>query len=190
MIKAVLAAATLPCLGAVAAEAAATTAPVSSASAPCAGANLSPTATDSRTVDAATLCLIDKVRIAHHLRPLRPNHELRMLAASQVDHMVSWNYFSDDRPPGLTPFSLASTTRYPAHARHVSVGENIGWGTGEYATPARMVAGWMASPAHRENILARGYRDAGVGITPAVPPLVGPQIPGATYAIEFGARRF
>jgi uncharacterized protein YkwD len=160
------------------------------ASAPCQGASLSPNAANSASVDAATLCLIDEVRIAHRLHPLRSNSELRTLASSQVRNMVSLNYFADDRPPGLTPMSLIAATRYPARATSVSIGQNIGWGTGPYATPASMVAAWMASPEHRRIILTRQYRDAGVGMTPAVPPLVGQNLVGATYAIEFAVRAF
>jgi uncharacterized protein YkwD len=181
-----LAAAPLLCLGTVGADAAPAKAPPS----PCPGANLSPSATNTASIDAATLCLIDHVRIAHHMPPLRVNRELRTLAASQVSHMVSWDYFADDRPPGVTPFSLAASTGYTAHAKALSIGQNIGWGTRDYATPARMVAGWMASPPHREIILTGEYRDGGVGVTPALPPVLGRGTAGATYAIELGARRF
>lgn len=155
----------------------------------CRGANVSPTATNGATVAGATLCLIDQLRIAYLLHPLRSNRELRKLAVSQVHDMVSWNYFADERPPGLTPMALVSTTRYPAHARQLSIGQNIGWGTGEYATAASMVAAWMADPPHREIILTSEYREAGVGVTAAVPARFEPELPGATYAIEFGVRR-
>jgi uncharacterized protein YkwD len=156
----------------------------------CRGANLAPNTFNRGSVDAATLCLIDEVRTAYHLRPLQFNGELWALATSQVNDMVSWNYFADDRPPGLTPLSLLATTRYPAHTRSVTVGQNIGWGTGCYATPTAMVAAWMASPEHRRIMLTRKYRDAGVGVTAAVPPLFGDGLVGATYAIEFASRRF
>ena len=43
----------------------------------CAHANLRPTPTNTATIDAATLCLIDQVRDTNHLRPLRTNHELQ-----------------------------------------------------------------------------------------------------------------
>jgi hypothetical protein len=156
----------------------------------CAGADLSPTAANAPRVASATLCLINQVRRAYHLLPLRSNRELRRLAASQVRHMVSWNYFADDRPPGLTPMALVSRTRYTAHATTLWVGQNIGWGTGEYATPAAMVAAWVASPGHLENIVASEYREVGVGVTPAVPARLEPELPGATYAMEFAARKF
>lgn len=157
---------------------------------PCRYTGLSPNAADAGKVDAATLCLVDEMRGAYHLRPLRANRELRRLANSQVRDMVSWNYFADNRPPGLTPMSLLAGTRYPARAKSIAVGQNIGWGTGPYATAASMVAAWMASPEHRAVILTRGYRDAGVGVAPSLPALLGQELAGATYAIEFATRRF
>lgn len=156
----------------------------------CRGANLHPTASNWRTVDAATLCLVNQVRIADGLDPLRANRELRKVAASQVSTMVSSDYFSDDRPTGQTPLSLVAITRYPAHAAEFAVGENIAWGTGSFTTPAHIVAEWMSSPPHREVMLSTQYRDAGVAVTPAIPAVLDAGRRGATYAIEFGMRLF
>jgi uncharacterized protein YkwD len=154
----------------------------------CANTNLLPTAANTATIDAATLCLIDRVRAASHLRPLRPNHELQAVAATQVSEMVRWNYFSDDSPSGQTPATLIAATPYAARATSLSTGQNIAWATGVDATPAYVVAAWMHSPPHREIILLAGYRDAGVSATAAVPPVVENSASGATYAVEFGAR--
>jgi uncharacterized protein YkwD len=154
----------------------------------CAGANLHPTGANAAAVDAATLCLIDNVRAAYRLGPVRANHELQAVATAQVHDMVRWNYFADDRPPSQSPASLIAATRYTARTTNISTGQNIGWGTGAYATPAQMVAAWMASPPHRAIILVGEYRDAGVGVVPAVPSVLAQQLPGATYAIEFATR--
>jgi uncharacterized protein YkwD len=156
-------------------------------STPCANANLLPTAANTAAVDAATLCLIDHVRTASHLRPLRFNPELQAVAATQVSEMVRWNYFADNSPSGQTPATLIEATSYAAHATRLATGQNIAWGTGVDATPAFVVAAWMSSPPHRELILTAAYRDAGVSATPAVPSVV-ESAPGATYAVEFGAR--
>jgi uncharacterized protein YkwD len=103
--------------------------------------------------------------------------------------MVRWNYFSDVRPSGLTPMALVAATGYRAHASSVSVAQNIAWGMGLDASPARIVAAWMASPPHRRVILTRSFRDAGVAAIPSLPSSIGHGSYGATYAIEFGARR-
>jgi uncharacterized protein YkwD len=158
------------------------------ASATCPGASLLPTPSNARAVDAATLCLIDHIRASHHLRPLRRNRELGSVAASQLGAMVHWNYFADVRPSGLTPMALVSATRYPAHAARYAVGQNIGWGSGGYATPASIVAAWMSSPPHRRLILTAAYRDAGAAASASVPSVLGTGGVAAIYALEFGNR--
>jgi uncharacterized protein YkwD len=59
-----------------------------------------------------------------------------------------------------------------------AVGENIAAG---YPTPEAVVAGWMASPGHRANILNPDYRELGVG-------LAGGGKYGAYWTQEFGTR--
>jgi uncharacterized protein YkwD len=168
--------------------AASTKSPPSTRSRSCANANLVPTATNAKAIAAATLCLIDHVRAAYRLGPVHANSELQGVATAQVNDMVSRNYFADNRPPAQTPAALIEATHYPAHSARLSTGQNIGWGTGPYATPAQMVAAWMASPPHREIMLLREYREAGVGVAAAVPSVLGQALPGATYAIEFAVR--
>ncbi len=173
------------------APAVAATAPrAHAASSGCAGSTENPTGTDGATVDSATLCLVNQIRAEHGLRRLRANRYLRGVATSQVTTMLSWDYFADVRPSGQTPLSLVRVTRYPAHAATYAVGQNIAWGTGTYDTPAHIVSEWMASPPHRAVILTAAYRDAGVAVTPAVPLVLRPDRPGATYAMEFGVRTF
>jgi uncharacterized protein YkwD len=159
-------------------------------SSPCPGENLNPTGANVRAVDAATLCLINRLRNVRGVGPLRANRELRRVASSQVVEMVRRDYFADVRPTGQTPLSLVAITRYPAHAAEFAVGQNIAWGTGSDTTPVHIVEEWMASPPHREIMLSGEYRDAGVAVTPAVPTVLGAGGHGATYAIEFGVRYF
>lgn len=154
----------------------------------CAYANLRPSSADTAIVDAATLCLIDRLRSASHLRPLRPNHELQAVAGSQATGMVSHDYFGDDSPSGQTAGTLIAAIPYGAHATSLSTAQNLGWGTLSAATPAGMVTAWMHSPPHREVILTGEFRDAGVGVSPAVPSILGNGEPGATYAVEFAVR--
>jgi uncharacterized protein YkwD len=154
----------------------------------CANANLGPTPADTAAVDTATLCLIDRVRAAHHLRPLWSNHELQAVAATQVSDMVRRDYFSDNSPSGQSPGALIATIPYGAHAASLSTAQDLGWGTLSDATPAGIVAAWMHSPPHREIILTAEFRDAGVGVAPAVPSVLEAGWSGATYAVEFGAR--
>ncbi len=154
----------------------------------CTYANLRPSSADTADVDAATLCLLNQIRAADHLSPLRSNHELQAVATTQVRSMVRLDYFGDVSPSGQSPAALIETIPYGAHAASLSTAENLGWGTLSEATAAGMVAAWMRSPPHREIILTAELRDAGVGVAPAVPSVLGHGRRGATYAVELATR--
>ncbi len=163
--------------------------PAARARSGCANARLRPDGRNAAAIDAATLCLIDQVRGGYGLRALHPNRQLRTVAASQVGSMLRWNYFADVRPSGQTPFSLVLVSSYRAHAASISVGQNIAWASGTYATPEHVVADWMASPPHRQIMLSGAFRDAGVAVSSALPSVLHAGHRGALYAVEFGARR-
>jgi uncharacterized protein YkwD len=46
--------------------------------------------------------------------------------------------------------------------RSWEVGENLVWGTGPLSTPHSLVASWMNSPPHRENLLKPTFREIGI----------------------------
>ena len=154
----------------------------------CAYANLRPTTADTALVDRATLCLIDQMRAAYRLRPLRSNRELQAVAGEQATGMVREDYFGDDSPSEQTSATLIAALPYGTHASRLATGQNLGWGTRSAATPAGIVTAWMHSPPHREVILTGAFRDVGVGVSPAVPSILGHGTRGATYAVEFAAR--
>jgi uncharacterized protein YkwD len=60
-----------------------------------------------------------------------------------------------------------------------ALGENIAAG---YPTPEAVVAGWMASPGHRENILSPNYNEIGIGL------VSGGGKFGTYWTQEFGSR--
>ena len=186
-----LTAAVLLCAGAGTVAASAATGPGAALArqAPCGSADLLPAPDNAAAIESSTLCLVDGIRAAHRLAPVRANGDLRAVAARKVRNMVRWDYFADVRPSGQTPLSLVARTGYRARASNMSVAQNIAWGTGVQATPASILAGWMASPPHRKIILTGSYRDGGVAAVPAVPWRYGHGTDGATYAIELGRRR-
>jgi uncharacterized protein YkwD len=154
----------------------------------CAYAHLRPTPTDAARVDASTLCLLNQIRAAYHLLPLRSNRELQAVAGAQATGMVRHDYFGDNSPSGQTPATLIAALPYGAHASSLATAQNLAWGTRSAATPTGIVISWMHSSPHREVILTATFRDVGVGVSPAVPSLLGHGARGATYAVEFAAR--
>jgi uncharacterized protein YkwD len=176
----------LGCLGALGGAASG----AGAASRPCRNVNAHPNRASAAIVDAATTCLMNELRIAQGIRPLRPNRALAGVAAGQASDMVRGDYFGDQSISGQSPMARIMATSYTAHAASFNVlaAQNIGWGTGPNATPAGIVRAWMASPPHRQIILTGAYRDVGVGVAPAVPSVLGAGWLGGTYAVEFGAR--
>jgi uncharacterized protein YkwD len=165
-------------------------APAGAAHPPCRDAQLRPTAADLARIEAATLCEVNHVRAASRLRGLHSSSPLQGVARGQARDMVRGDYFGDLSLAGQTPLQRILATRYPARAQRLSTAQNIGWGTGALATPAGMVRAWMQSPPHREIMLTAGYRDIGVGVTPAAPSSLSEGLAGATYTIEFAQRIF
>ena len=68
------------------------------------------------------------------------------------------------------------------------VGENLGWGTGERATPNALVDAWLNSPPHKKNMLTGAYRELGVGVAVGAPK-ASTALPGATYTLNLGVIR-
>ena len=83
--------------------------------------------------------------------------------------MVDRRFFDHDSPGGTTVRDRVERTGYLRGVRRWSLGENIGWASRSISSPAGMVKAWMESPGHREIILTRAFREAGVGIAMGVP---------------------
>jgi uncharacterized protein YkwD len=178
---ATLAALALSSLASMAAVSGATTAPS------CRGAHLRPHRSNVAKAAGATLCLINQVRRAHHLKPFRTNPILSEIASGQSHDMLVGGYFGDDSLGGLTPMQRVETSAYARGAQRVSVGQNIAWGDGGESTPAAIVASWLSSGPHRETLLSPTYREVGVGIGLGAPGL---SVRGASaiYTLDLAAR--
>ena len=136
----------------------------------------------------ATLCLINSERTSRGLRALRSSEHLRKAATGHSQSMVRNSFFDHISPAGSTLLSrVRRGTRYLRGARAYALGENIAWGSGEYATPRETVKNWMGSPGHKRNILNRRFRHIGVGIAIGAPEDA-QGMPAATYTTDFGFR--
>jgi uncharacterized protein YkwD len=146
-----------------------------------------PVVGDSRAVRDAVLCLLNAERTARGLRALRASALLRESAQRFSNRLVARRFFSHVSPTGEQLADRIARTGYPPRRGSWTAAENLAWGAGEHATPREIVRHWMASTGHRRNILARGFRDAGIGVTAGVP-LRAKGSPGATYVAHFGDR--
>jgi uncharacterized protein YkwD len=143
--------------------------------------------TSRLTARAALLCLMNRERRNHGLAPLAENERLRQAAFLHARWMVQNRNFTHFRPGGVDLVARLRSVSYIPSAGWWLVGENIGYGLPRRSSPADQVRSWMASPAHRANILNPRFRAAGLGIFSGTPRNSIPK--GATYAIDFGSRR-
>jgi uncharacterized protein YkwD len=116
-------------------------------------------AADRRAVAAgsgdeqALLAEVNRVRAADGLAALRVDGRLARAARSHTMGMLRTNTFSHgDMAARLERFGIHRGT----------VGENLAWGAGRYATARAIVRMWLQSPEHRANLLRPGYRRIGL----------------------------
>jgi uncharacterized protein YkwD len=161
--------------------AAALLAPSSALAANCAGANDNPNDVSVAAAQHTTLCLVNAERRQRGIRPLKENRRLTRAAQRYAVVMSRRNFFDHGDFVGRI-----KAARYLKGARGYTVGENIAWGSWDYATPGNIVEGWMNSPGHRANILNGRFREIGLGVARGAP--VGGQDHAGTYVNDFGAR--
>jgi uncharacterized protein YkwD len=155
----------------------------------CTGAGVVPDETTVARARSAALCLVNAQRRRRGKHPLRTSAELQRSAAAYARTMVRDRFFSHVTPSGLTFVErIRRGTHYLDGAWSWRVGENLAWGVGRRATPAGIVAGWMASPAHRRVLLDGAFREMGMGIAPGAPVDVDGSAQTATYVNQFGRR--
>ena len=152
----------------------------------CQGQDAQPSALGALKARAAVLCLLNIERGKQGIDPLRASSSLRAAAQRYAKRMARDDFFAHVGPSGDTLRDRIRKTSYLSGASRWSLGENIAYGGGRYATPAEIVKSWMASPGHKRNILDAGYRDIGIGIVSGLPIPGGAA--GSTYVTNFGSR--
>ena len=157
-----------------------------SRSSACQNASLQPTASNLAQLERPIRCLLNAERRARGLGPLRPSQRLRIAAVGHSRDMVVKRYFAHRSQSGSSPAARIRAAGWTPRQGRWIVGENIAWGTGSLATPAKIVQAWMASPGHKANILRSSFRQVGVGVAVGVPS--GSNSVGATYNTAFGGR--
>ncbi|MBX6390138.1 MAG: hypothetical protein IRZ08_14290 [Frankia sp.] len=100
--------------------------------------------------------LTNRERLAVGCPALTVDARLAAAAAGHSADMAARGYFSHDTPEGVDAFERILAAGYDFGL----AGENIAAGQ---RTPAEVVAAWMASPAHRANIVNCELTQIGVG---------------------------
>jgi uncharacterized protein YkwD len=127
------------------------------------GDPVDPNATMSPDEEAWALEVLGRVnqeRIARGLPALAWHPEAAGVAYRHGLDMRSRGFFDHVNPDGLDPADRLDAAGIVARP----VGENIARGQDD---PASVMAAWMASDGHRENILYPGFTHLGVGVVRA-----------------------
>jgi uncharacterized protein YkwD len=133
------------------------------------------TAAYSRAVE----CLVNQQRASAGLSALSHDRHLARAARRYSTTMVRQGFFDHVSPSGSTLGSRAKAAGWSGQ----TLGETIGWGAGELATPSAIVSGWMNSPPHREILLGGEFRKVGLGVASGSPEGIGG---AATVTADFG----
>jgi uncharacterized protein YkwD len=147
----------------------------------CADENVNPNDMSLAQSKSSTICLLNDIRRSKGLRPFKLNGKLSRASQRHTNAMTAHKFFAHGNFVGRI-----RAARYLRGARGWTVGENIAWGSWDYATPKSIVRGWMNSPPHRANILNGKFREIGIGVSRGAP--VGGQDRAATYGTDFGTR--
>jgi uncharacterized protein YkwD len=152
--------------------------PVASALA-CAGAGAQPGSVSKQAYSRAVECLINDQRAGAGLGALSHDRRLARAASRFSTAMVRERFFDHVSPEGSTLPARAKAAGYPGG----TLGETIGWGAGELATPAAIVRAWMDSPPHHAVLMSGAFRRVGLGMAMGSPEGLGG---AATVTADFG----
>jgi hypothetical protein len=98
----------------------------------------------------------NQARTENQLPALKLNKKLNTAAQTKAVDMVKKNYWSHTTPEGKEPWVFINNADYT----YKKAGENLAYG---FSNPNQVLAGWLNSPSHRENVLDRNYQDIGFG---------------------------
>lgn len=121
---------------------------------------------DLDSLRSTSLALVNKDRKAHNLPSLQLDQTLNRIAQAHAEDMLAKGYFSHVSPSGRTPMQRFLSA---GGSKSRVLRENI-FHCMDCAQPAdaksvaELESGWMHSPPHRENILAKGITRYGFGL--------------------------
>lgn len=101
------------------------------------------------------LAIANAERAANGCGPLAADEGLAAVARAHSADMAARDYFAHVNPEGLGPFDRAAAAGQSASAENIAAGQ---------PDAASVMAGWMASPGHRANILNCSLTRLGVGV--------------------------
>ncbi|WP_406471327.1 CAP domain-containing protein [Streptomyces hirsutus] len=135
----------------------------------------SPAATGAPEASGAVARVVEIVnaeRSKAGCSPVEVNTTLTEAAQKHSEDMAASGNMSHTGSDGSSPDDRITRAGYSWS----TYGENVAYG---YSTPEQVMAGWMASPGHKENILNCAFKEIGVGLAQ----------PGDYWTQNFGTAR-
>jgi uncharacterized protein YkwD len=112
----------------------------------------------ARLMRSKIIAITNSKRLDHGAKALIQNKLLNGAAEAKLQDMFKRQYFEHISPEGRGPGSIIDEAGY----RYIVVGENLAMGN--FKDDAALVAAWMASPGHRENMLNTRFSEIGVAV--------------------------
>lgn len=107
----------------------------------------------------AILNAVNEQRSIRNLLTLNSNSKLSSAAQSKSDDMQARHYFAHQDPDGKYVWDKIVAAGY---SPYLQLGENLAI---DFYDTESLVAAWMNSPTHRQNILNENFKDQGMGLT-------------------------
>lgn len=107
------------------------------------------------------ITLINLERAKHSRRALTPNEKLNQAAAQKGEYMINHNYWAHISPDGIEPWQFIHQQEY----FYLSAGENL---ARDFGREEDLVAAWMASPTHRDNLLNSDFSQMGLAVVEGI----------------------
>ncbi len=87
------------------------------------------------------------------------SEKLADAARRKAANMIEEDYWAHNSPSGKTPWVWFKSAGYG----YLYAGENL---AKDFGSTDRMLAAWMASPTHRDNIVNAKYKEIGIAVVP------------------------
>lgn len=119
---------------------------------------------DTAAFERSVLDLVNAERSAQGLEPWREEYGLSELARRHSKNMALEGFWGHTDHEGLR--ILERQQKYDPGLLHSGIGENLFkiTNSGFIFKPESVIAGWMESPTHRENILETHFTHCGIGV--------------------------
>ena len=120
-----------------------------------------PSPAEIKSAEREIFDLINKKRAEAGLEALRWSDDLAVLAREHSDDMAEFKYFSHKGNDGTMVDDRADKLGI---SNWSGIGENIAFARGFDDASACAVDQWMKSPAHRQNLLDKRWKETGIGV--------------------------